>query len=240
MSDNRPASLPFLESLATSESAESRRILLRITTDHFISRERHSPAQLAHFEKIMLRLLAKSDPATRLIVARKLARHPATPAPVLAVIEDMGGEGGLYVLEFAPLPRERLLAAALGNEHRASALAKRADLDAGLAATLSVRSEAAVVLSLAGNADAPIDAQTLAALARRAERDKPLAEALLARPLEDVDRAALFIVASPEQRAAILTAAQRAELGRAGGAFEAPDQAAALARLEIPCARTGA
>jgi uncharacterized protein (DUF2336 family) len=231
MSDQRPASLPFLESLAASENAESGRILLRITTDHFISRDRHSPAQLAQFEKTILRLLAKSDPATRLIVARKLARHPLAPATALARIEEMGGEGGLHILECAPLPRERLLAAALGNQHRAAALARRPDLDADLISTLSVRPEAEVVLALARNAAAPIDAQTLVALARRAEKDKNLAEALLARPGSETDRAALFLLASSDERAAILAAAQRAELGRAG-APAIGDHAAAIARLE--------
>ena len=97
MSDQSPASLPFLNSLAASENAESRRILLRITTDHFISRETHSAQQLAQFEKTLLRLLSKSDPSTRLIVARKLARHPLAPARALAMIEEMGGEGGLQI-----------------------------------------------------------------------------------------------------------------------------------------------
>jgi uncharacterized protein (DUF2336 family) len=232
MSDQSPASLPFLNSLAASENAESRRILLRITTDHFISRETHSAQQLAQFEKTLLRLLAKSDPATRLIVARKLARHPLAPARALAMIEEMGGEGGLYVLECAPLPRDRLLAAALGNEHRACALARRGDLDADLVATLSMRPEPEVVLALAENPAAPIDSPILTALARRAEREKALAEALLARPGEEADRATLFLLASSDQRALILAAAQRAELGRANAVANGRDQQAAIAELE--------
>src|SRR5579863_5788531 len=128
MSNQNPSSLPFLASLATAESAESRRILLRITADHFISRQDHSPQQMAQFEKTMLRLIPRSDPATRLIVARKLSSHPLAPAAALAMIEEMGGEGALCVLESAPLPRDRLLAAAFGNESRACALAKRVDL----------------------------------------------------------------------------------------------------------------
>src|SRR5208337_1810898 len=128
MSNQAPVSLPFLASLATAENAESRRILLRITTDHFISRREHSPQQLAHFEKTMLRLIAKSDPATRLTVARKIARHPMAPARVLSMIEEMGGDGALCVLESAPLPRDRLAAAAFGHQSRACALARRADL----------------------------------------------------------------------------------------------------------------
>ena len=73
MLDENGRPLPFLASLETAENAESRRILLRVTADHFISRDRHSPQQLAQFERTMLRLLEKSDPATRLIVARKLS-----------------------------------------------------------------------------------------------------------------------------------------------------------------------
>jgi uncharacterized protein (DUF2336 family) len=232
MLHREPASLPFVASLGTAENAESQRVLLRITTDHFISRQDHSAQQLAQFEKTMLRLIARADPSTRLIVARKLASHPLTPPRALAMIEEMGGEGGLHVLECAPLPRDRLLAAALGNESRACALAKRADLDADLVSTLSVRPETSVVLTLACNLAAPIDSQTLAVLARRAEREKPLADALLARPCADIDRAALFILATSEQRASILVAAQRMAFGRATTGPSMNDHHAAIASLE--------
>ncbi|MGD0722810.1 MAG: DUF2336 domain-containing protein [Roseiarcus sp.] len=226
------ASLPFLASLANDRGLESRRILLRITTDHFISLHSHSARQIAQFEKAIERLMPRSDPATRLIVARKLARHPMTPPSVLEMILDMGGDGALHVLEFAPLPRERLLAAALGDEVRAGALARRADLDAELVAAVSVRPEPAVALALAGNPAAPLDASTLASLARRAERDRPLAAALLARPTAEIDPAALFLLANAEQRAAILATAQRAELGRPVGAAQSRPRDEAIARLE--------
>jgi uncharacterized protein (DUF2336 family) len=226
------ASLPFLTSLGTAESAESQRILLRITTDHFISRQDHSGPQLAQFEKIMLRLIARADPPTRLIVARKLARHPMTPPRLLEAIEEMGGEGALHLLECAPLSRDRLVAAALGNESRACALAKRVDLDAELVAALSWRPEADIALALAANFAAPFDAQICAVLARRAEREKPLAAVLLSRPPETIDPASLFLLASSERRAAILAAAQRAELGRAGVVRHRPDREETIARLE--------
>jgi uncharacterized protein (DUF2336 family) len=232
MPNQTPDSLPFLSSLATAESAESQRILLRITTDHFNSRQDHSPQQLANFEKIMMRLIAKSDPATRLTVARKIARHPSVPARVLAAIEEMGGDGALWVLEHATLPRERLAAAAFGHLSRACALARRVDLDAELVATLSMRPEPEVALALAGNLAAPIDAATLAALARRAERQKALAEALLARPPGAADPAALFLLAGSEQRAAILAAAQRLEMARPGAAMNEARDDDSIARLE--------
>jgi hypothetical protein len=232
MSDPNPVFLPFLASLATAESAESQRILLRITTDQFISRQDHSPAQLAKFEKTLLRLIARSDPPTRLIVARKLARHPQAPASALEMIEEMGGEGGLHVLECAPLPRDRLAAAASGNESRACALARRSDLDAELAARLSLRPEPEVALALAGNQYAPIDAPTFVALARRAEREKPLAESLLARTPGGVDPASLFLLASSAQRASMLAAAQRMELARVHSAPRS-DHSASIARLEL-------
>lgn len=232
MSPQDHHSLPFLASLATDQSSEARRILLRITTDHFISLQNHSPRQVAQFEKAMERLVPKSDPPTRLIVARKLARHPAAPARVLEMIEDMGGEGGLHVLENAPLPRDRLLAAALGNEARACALARRGDLDHDMVAVLSVRPEPAVVLALAANPAAPLDPSALTTLTRRAEREKPLAEALLARAPSEIDPTSLFLLANSEQRAQILAAAQRAELGRPIGAPARRPPHDAIAKLE--------
>jgi uncharacterized protein (DUF2336 family) len=215
-----------------AESAESRRILLRITTDHFVTRQDHSPQQLANFEKIMLRLIAKSDPATRLTVARKIARHPMAPARVLLAIEEMGGDGALWILEFARLPRERLAVAAFGHQSRACALARRVDLDAELVAALGMRPEPEVALTLAGNLAAPIDAPTFAALARRAERQKPLADALLARPPGAADPASLFLLAGSERRAAILAAAQRLELARPGAATNEVRRDDSIARLE--------
>jgi uncharacterized protein (DUF2336 family) len=226
------ANLPFLASIETAENAESRRILLRIATDHFISRQDHSSQQLAQFEKTLLRLIAKADPMTRAIVARKLARHPMAPPRALEMLEEMGGEGALHLLECAPLPRERLAAAASGNESRACALAKRADLDAELVAALSLRSEPSIVLTLAANAAAPLDAETSAALARRAEREKLLADALLSRPPGSIDPASLFLLASSEQRAVVLAAAQRAELARASAQGRGSDRDETIARLE--------
>jgi uncharacterized protein (DUF2336 family) len=141
MLHEEPASLPFIATLGAADNPESQRILLRITTDHFISRQDQSSQQLAQFEKTMLRLIMKADPSTRLIVARKLAAHPLAPPAVLEAIEELGGDGSLHLLECAPLPRERLLAATSGNESRACAIAKRADLDAQLVIPLSLRPE---------------------------------------------------------------------------------------------------
>ncbi len=216
MLHRRLTPLPFLASLETAPGPDPRRILLRIATDHFISLQNPSPPQIAHFEKTVERLIGKADPATRLLVAAKLAVHPTAPPRVFEMIETMGGEGALHILEHAPLPRERLLAAALGNESRASALARRGDLDADIVATLSARPEVEVVLALAGNPAAPIGAAAFATQARRAEREKPLAAALLGRPTGEIDPAALFLIASSEQRAAILAAAQRAEIAARG------------------------
>jgi uncharacterized protein (DUF2336 family) len=232
MTNRTPDSLPFLSSLATTENAESRRMLLRITTDHFISRQDHSPQQRANFERIMLRLIAKSDPASRLAVARKIARHPMAPTRVLSAIEEMGGDGALWILECAPLPRDRLAAAAFGHQSRACALARRVDLDAELVAALSMRPEPEVALTLAANLAAPINPPTFAALARRAERQKPLADALLARPPGAADPASLFLLASSDQRAAILAAAQRLELARPNAAMNEARDGDSIARLE--------
>jgi uncharacterized protein (DUF2336 family) len=232
MLDQEPASLPFLASLGTADNPESRRILLRITTDHFISRQDHSTQQLAQFERTMLRLIARADPSTRLIVARKLARHPLAPSRALEMIEEMGGDGALHLIQCAPLSRDRLVAAASGHESRACALARRPDLDAELVATLSLRPEPDIALALAANPAAPLDSQACAILARRAERDRPLAATLLSRPPGDIDPASLFLLASSDQRAAILAAAQRAELARASAPLPAPDRDEMLASLE--------
>lgn len=232
MADPTRTQLPFLTSLVGRRDPEARRILLRVATDRFVNEPVLSRESIARFEKEALPLLLDSDPHTRLIVARKLAPLLSTPTALLETILALGGEAALTVLERAvAIDRERLSVAARGDDAEAVAIAQRTDLDEELIRQLAERSEPAVVFALADNASAAIPADIFTLLARRTTRDEKLARALLARPVAPLDQAALFLYASSPQRAAMLLAAQRAEMARTP-APAWPGGAEAAAKLE--------
>ena len=232
MADPTRTQLPFLASLVGRRDPEARRILLRVATDRFVNEPVLNLETIGRFEKETLPLLLDSDPHTRLIVARKLAPLRTAPAALLETIAALGGEAALMVLQLAvAIDRERLIAAARGDAAEAVAVAQRTDLDEALIRQLAERPEPAVVFALADNAFAAIPADIFALLARRAARDEKLARALLARPVAPLDQAALFLYASSSQRAAMLLAAQRAEMARAPAAAW-PGGAEAAAKLE--------
>jgi hypothetical protein len=57
--------------------------LLRVVTDLYVQKPRHSDEEEQHYTELALRLIDLVDAPTRAIVADKLAAYPATPAAVL-------------------------------------------------------------------------------------------------------------------------------------------------------------
>ena len=237
-SDLSPTDLPFLAALARSSLPADRLLWLRVATDYFLTRPFPTLAHGAEFAAALSEGLRRADDATRCAVARKLAPC-AEAADVLATIESLGGEAALVVLQSAAvLPRERLLAAAAGDNARARAVARRHDLDGELVGALADHDEIEVLIALARNRRAPIDSRLYAALARRAKQridgalDRRLAVALLQRGPVGLEQAALFLEADSSRRAEIMTAAQRAALGGPRTPVQRRDASQAIARLE--------
>jgi len=237
-SDLSPADLPFLAALARSPLAADRLLWLRVATDYFLTRPFETLAHGAEFAAALSDGLRRADDATRCAVARKLAPC-AEAADVLATIESLGGEAALVVLQCAAvLPRERLLAAAAGDNARARAVARRRDLDAELVGILADHDEIEVLIALARNRRAAMDQRVYAALARRAKQridgalDRRLAAALLDRGPVGLEQAALFLEADSSRRAEIMTAAQRATLGGPRTPVRRRETSQAIARLE--------
>jgi uncharacterized protein (DUF2336 family) len=225
--------LPFISSLMGRRDAESRRVLLRISTDEFVSDSAPTPESVAAYAKEALPLILECDPATRLIVARKIGLRRETPPVLLNAILECGGDAALFLLERADtISRERRIAAASGQAPQACAVAKRNDLDGELAAVLAAHPAQEVALTLAGNPTAAIHGDVLASLARRAHGDEKLAQVLLARPAAPLDLAALFLYASSSQRAAMLISAQRAELAKPASTATRSALEGAAAKLE--------
>lgn len=237
-SDLSPADLPFLETLAHSPRSADRLLWLRVATDYFLTPQAEAHGRRPEFVAELCDGLKDADEATRCAVARKLGAC-AEAADILAALESLGGEAGLYVLRCATaLPRERLIAAAEGDNARARAVARRDDLDPELIRILAGHDEIEVLLALARNRRAPLDARAFAALARQARQriesalDRRLATALLERGPAGLEQAMLFLEADSSRRVAIMTAAQRAALGGWRAPTRLRKAAEAVGRLE--------
>jgi len=218
-SDLSPADLPFLDGLAHSPRATDRLLWLRVATDYILSPCSGGDGRRAEFVASICEGLRKADDATRYAVARKLAPC-AEAGDVLSVLDSLGGEASLYALRRAvALPRELLLDAARSDNARSRAVARREDLDVELVGLLVEHDEIEVLLALARNRRAPIEARMFGRLARQARLridaslDRRLALALLERAPIGVEHAALFLEADSGRRAEIMVAAQRAALG---------------------------
>jgi uncharacterized protein (DUF2336 family) len=232
------ADFPFLASLAGSDSPKDRRIWVRVASDYFVSAEPSDPAAIERFADAMAAQLDAADAADRLDLARKLAPCRRTPLSLLAKLESVEPEVGDYVLEHAVAYVSRdLVPTATSSGRRAVAVAKRKDLDQKLVRALAESNDLDVLIALAGNVAAPLDATALARLIglgrERANdaNDRRLVEALLARRPVKPEMASLFLHAKPEQRVEILLAAQRMQLARPPSG--PPLNAAALDELEL-------
>ena len=213
--DDPHRSLERLVALGQSPEVNIRPVLLRVLVDLFVRKPHHSPADLAQFEEITQRLLDEADEETRLIVAGKLARHPAMPQALVDRFLAEQGQIAASVLEHAPVAPERLAAAAAwGTPDMALAVAHRPDLDAQLVRTVAERPEREVLLALLRNHAAPVDRSLFQYLVRRAREDEDLCRAVLGRPdAPPADLAPLFMLATRDQRASILLALRRDDLG---------------------------
>ena len=227
-------SLERLVKLGQTPDVDIRPVLLRVLVDLFVCKEHHAQADLGQFEDMMQHLLDDADADVRLIVAEKLAPHAATPRSLLDRFLGYGGKIAVPVLEHAAVDQEVLLEVAnWGLTPAAQAIAGRNDLGLAVAAALAERPEPEVLLVLANNAAAPIERSVFQYLVRRSRDDEELARALLAREGSPADRAALFLLANSEQRAAIMLAARREDLSpdirrmRLG-----PEETAALTGVE--------
>ena len=163
--------LPFLGTLARSARIEDRLLWLRVAVDYFLSDTSPDAALRAEFETNFASCLAGADDESRLAVAKKLVSRGHAPPYLLAAIEALGGDAALFVLERAKgLPREKLLADA---EERglASAVARRDDLDDELVWTIVRGNSTEARVALVENPRAPLSAEQLLKLARRARAD---------------------------------------------------------------------
>ena len=189
---------------------------LRVLADHFASRPDHAADSAAGLDARLRDTLSRASPQRIASVAHKLAAHPQASTELLARMVSIGGPAATHALRNgARLDRAVLTQAAeRGTTEQALAVAKRADLDAGLAETLFRRTEHNVLLALVANTSVALDRVTAKWLVLRARHEDALARAIIARRPPGCDLTPLFLVADAEHRAAMILAARRHDIGR--------------------------
>jgi hypothetical protein len=118
------AGLDGLADLGLRSGADMRPTLLRILTDLYVQKFRHTPAEERHYTELALRLLDAVEVGTRAAVAGKLAHHLSPPLPVLQHLSRDVAE----VAE--PLRAHPLLQPPLRRKRRRRSLRKRTSLRA--------------------------------------------------------------------------------------------------------------
>lgn len=199
--------LADLARLARDGGLDLSPISLRVKADLLLSSPQPSPADLAAFSEMAEALLPGIDEATALILARKLAGWPHTPAPVLAGLAAKGGAVLAELLRHGmPVPAaeiERLVET--GDEAMRAALAVRSDLTAQAVLMLVADESHALDLALIANHNAPMPRAAVDSLIARARTEPAYRPGLLARPdLSNLELAPLFLHAGAERRLAVL------------------------------------
>jgi hypothetical protein len=80
-----PPNIPNLNSLVElgrRDGVDIRPTLLRVMTELYVQAPTHTPEEERHFTELALRLIELVDPATRSVVADRIAAYPAAPAAV--------------------------------------------------------------------------------------------------------------------------------------------------------------
>jgi uncharacterized protein (DUF2336 family) len=199
--------LADLARLARDGGLDLSPISLRVKADLLLSSPRPSSGDLAAFSEMAEALLPGIDEATALILARKLAGWPHTPAPVLAGLAAKGGAVLAELLRHGmPVPAaeiERLVET--GDEAMRAALAVRSDLTAQAVLMLVADESHALDLALIANHNAPMPRAAVDSLIARARTEPAYRPGLLARPdLSNLELAPLFLHAGAERRLAVL------------------------------------
>ena len=199
--------LADLARLARDGGLDLSPISLRVKADLLLSSPQPSPADLAAFSEMAEALLPGIDEATALILARKLAGWPRTPAPVLSGLSAKGGAVLAELLRHGmPVPEaeiERLVET--GDEAMRAALAVRSDLTAQAVIMLVADANRTFDLALIANHNVPMPRAAVDSLIARARVEPAYRPGLLARPdLSNLELAPLFLHAGAERRLAIL------------------------------------
>lgn len=199
-----------------SDSMTTRPAILRALTDLFTLRPSHTDEDIARFEELALRILGDAGPTTLAYVAAKLARHPSAPPNVLSRIAEADRASAAIIIEHAVnLPLEDQISVAVGRDGEfAMALARRRNLSGVVTEGLISRNDPAVTQTLAENPTAQFNRSGVEQAARGQRLAPGVVEQFRERSMEPIADAAGFMRADPQDRAKLITAAARKQIGR--------------------------
>jgi hypothetical protein len=92
MADYSPPNLDGLVTLANRDGVDIKPTLLRVTTDLYVQKTRHSAEEERHYTELALRLIEAVDAPTRAAVLKTLSAYPAPPAAVMQRLQPRDGE----------------------------------------------------------------------------------------------------------------------------------------------------
>lgn len=201
-----------LAAAARSGDRSVRPALLRALADLFASRPEPGQDEILRFQDMALHLIPQADPASLAHVASRLARHPASPMPVLRRLMQADIVSATILIDhcmqihngmFEEIARAEAVAPAV-------ALARRPGLQPHLAALLSQRTEPDVLRALAANTEVVLNGDILDRLMKAGRTDPELGARLCERIGDSETIAPLYVHASRQQRLRILTDANNA------------------------------
>jgi uncharacterized protein (DUF2336 family) len=138
-------SLDNLTEIRLRDGVDMRPTLIRVLTDLYVQKLRHTPDEDRHYTELALRLLDSVDAATRADVAVRLARHLAPPLRVVQYLLNDLPEIAAPLLAHRAL--ERATQAAATAASAAAAEAAVAEPAAQHEATAAARSESGAIIS---------------------------------------------------------------------------------------------
>ena len=100
MEQSKIPNLDGLTELANRDGVDIKPTLLRVMTDLYVQKPRHSDEEERHYTELALRLVDQVDAATRTIVADRLAKYPTAPQAVMQRLS----RGRIERSEAAPSP----------------------------------------------------------------------------------------------------------------------------------------
>jgi hypothetical protein len=211
--------LPYCRSLAQSPRRADRLLWLRIATDVLARADSADESLGLDWESHFAANLDLIDENARLDIAKRLANPGRVLTRLAHAFLRRSDPAALWTLEHASGLSDYALRRVLPSTVFSAAIARRADLSGPLIGEILDAADLPSLIELAGNRRVPLSKLQLATLisraacATRVDGDARLARALLSRATPGVEYAPLFLEASSSQRAHILFAAQRADLG---------------------------
>ena len=132
--------LDGLVGLAKNDGVDIRPTLLRVLTDFYVQKPKHSPEETRHYTELALRLIDAVDVQVRATIATRLARHPDAPLPVIHTLARDVIEVARPVLQYAQglSQRELLTIAQEFGQAYAAVIVTRPDFAPGRTVAESV------------------------------------------------------------------------------------------------------